>query len=58
MNGRAVAQAVSRCLPTETTRVRVRTVCRFCGGQSGIGSGSLRVFRFPLPFIPPISPSS
>jgi hypothetical protein len=29
----------------------------FCGGQSGVGVGFLRVLRFPLPiFIPPIAP--
>jgi hypothetical protein len=29
-----------------------------CGGQSGVRAGFIRVLRFPLPFIPPISPSS
>jgi hypothetical protein len=37
---------------------RVRGACWVCGGQSGIGVGFLRVLRFPLPIIPPISPSS
>jgi hypothetical protein len=55
---RAVAQAVSRWLPTAAARVRVRTACGVRGGQSGTGAGFLRVFRFPLPIIPPISPSS
>jgi hypothetical protein len=55
---RAVAQAVSRWLPTAAARVRAREACGVCGGQSGIGSGFLRVLRFPLPIIPPISPSS
>jgi hypothetical protein len=32
--GHAVAQAVSRWLPTATTRVRVRAVCGVCVGQS------------------------
>jgi hypothetical protein len=53
-----VAQAVSRWLPTVAARVRVRAPCGFCGGQSGIGAGFLRVLRFPLPIIPPNSPSS
>jgi hypothetical protein len=42
---RAIAQAVSRRLPTVAAR--------------GAGAGFLRVFRFPLPiFIPAISPQS
>jgi hypothetical protein len=56
--GRAVAQAVSRWLPTAAARVRVRAACGVCGGQSVIGAGFFRVLRFPLPIIPPISPSS
>jgi hypothetical protein len=56
--GRAVAQAVSRWLPTAAARVRVRAACGVCGGQSGIGTGYLRLLRFPLLIIPPISPSS
>jgi ribosomal protein S14 len=56
--GRAVAQAINRWFPTAAARVRVRAACRICGGQSGIGAGFLRVLRFPLPIIPPISPSS
>jgi hypothetical protein len=57
MLGRAVAQAVSRWLPTAAARVRVRAACGVCGEQSGTGAGFLRVLRFPLPIIPPISPS-
>jgi hypothetical protein len=54
--GRAIAQAVSRWLPTPAARVQS---CGICGGQSGAGAGCLRVLRFPLPiFIPPISPQS
>jgi hypothetical protein len=53
--GRAVAQAVSRWLPTAAGRVRVRAACGVCGGQSSTGAGILRVLRFPLPIIPPIS---
>jgi hypothetical protein len=56
--GRAVAQGVSRWLPTAAARIRVRAACGVCGGQSGIGAGFLRVLRFPLPIIPPISPPS
>jgi hypothetical protein len=56
--GRAVAQVVSRWLPIAAARVRVRAACGVCSGQSGIGAGFLRVLRFPLPIIPPISPSS
>jgi hypothetical protein len=56
--GRAVAQAISRWLPTAAASVRVRAACGVCGGQSGTGAGFLRVLRFPLPIIPPISPSS
>jgi hypothetical protein len=56
--GRAIAQAVSRCLPTAAARVRVQAACGVCGGQSGTGAGFLRVLRFPLPIIPPIAPSS
>jgi hypothetical protein len=39
--GRAVAQAVSRWLPTAAARVRVRAACGVCGGQSGTGAGLL-----------------
>jgi hypothetical protein len=56
--GRAVAQAVSRWLPTAAARVRVRAACGVCGGQSGTEADFLRVLRFPLPIIPPISQSS
>jgi hypothetical protein len=58
--GRAIAQAVSRWLPTAAARVRARVWSSgICGGQSGAGGGFLRVLRFPLPiFIPPIPPSS
>jgi hypothetical protein len=36
---RAVAQAVSRWLPTAAARVRVQAACAVCGGQSGTGAG-------------------
>jgi hypothetical protein len=56
--GRAIAQAVSRWLPTAAARIRARVWSSgICGGQSGPGAGFLRVLRFPLPiFIPPITP--
>jgi hypothetical protein len=57
--GRAIAEAVSRWLPTAAARVQYRVWSSgICGGQSGPGAGFLRVLRFPLPFIPPNSPSS
>jgi hypothetical protein len=60
MVGRAIAQAVSRCLPTASALVRARFwSCGVCGGKSGAGAGFLRVLRFPLPvFVPPIAPQS
>jgi hypothetical protein len=58
--GRAIAQTVSRWLPTAAAPVRARVLPSWiCGGQSGAGAGFLRVLRFPLPiFIPPIAPQS
>jgi hypothetical protein len=57
--GRAIAEAVSRWLPTAAARVQSRVWSSgICGGQSGAGAGFLWVLRFPLPFIPPNSPSS
>jgi hypothetical protein len=58
--GRAIAQAVSRWLPTAAARVRPRVWSSgICGGQSCAGAGFLRVLWFPLPiFIPPIAPQS
>jgi hypothetical protein len=59
-HGRAIAQAVSRWLPTAAARFRARVWSSgICGGKIGAGSGFLRVLRFPLSmFIPPNSPSS
>jgi hypothetical protein len=57
--GRAIAEAVSRWLPTVAARVQsLFWSSGICGEQSGVGAGFLRVLRFPLPFIPPNSPSS
>jgi hypothetical protein len=60
LKGRAIAQAVSRWLPTATARVRARVWSSgICGGHIGAGERFLRVLWFPLPiFIPPNSPSS
>jgi hypothetical protein len=60
IQSRAIAQAVSRWLPTPAARVRARVWSSgICGGQSGAGAGFLRVLLFPLPiFIPPITPQS
>jgi hypothetical protein len=60
MQRRAIAQAVSRRLPTAAAWVRTRVrSCRICGGQIGTGAGFLRILRFPLPIIiPTIAPPS
>jgi hypothetical protein len=51
---RAIAQAVTRPLPTRAVRVRSQVKsCGVFGGQSGIEEGFLRVFRFPLPIVIP-----
>jgi hypothetical protein len=58
--GRAIAQPVSRRLPTAAARVRpqVRS-CGICGGRSGAGACVLRVIPFPLPIlIPQTTPHS
>jgi hypothetical protein len=57
---RAIAQAVSRWLPTAAAPVQTRIwPSGICGGQSGAGAGFLRVLRFPLPiFITSNSPTS
>jgi hypothetical protein len=59
-SGRAIAQAVSRQLPTEAARVRAQLqLCVIYGGQNSTGTGFLRVLRFPLPIlIPPTAPHS
>jgi hypothetical protein len=58
VKGRAVAQAVSHWLPIAAAQVRALAACGVCGGQSGTGAGFLRLLWFPLPTIPPMSPSS
>jgi hypothetical protein len=59
-DGRAIAQAVNRRLPTAAARVRAQVrSCGICGGQSGTGEGFLRALTFPLPIlIPPTAPRS
>jgi hypothetical protein len=58
ISGRAIAQAVSRWLPTAAARIRSRVWSSgICVGQSGAGADFLRVLRFPLPiFIPSVAP--
>jgi hypothetical protein len=57
LHGRAIAEAVSRWLPTAASQVQYRVWSSgICGGQSGVGAGFLRVLWFPLPIIPPNSP--
>jgi hypothetical protein len=47
-SGRAIAQAVSRRLPTMAVRVRARVIsCGICGGQSGMGQVFSEHFSFP-----------
>jgi hypothetical protein len=48
--GRAIAEAVSRWLPTAAAPVRARVWSSvICGGQIAAGAGFLRVRHFPLP---------
>jgi hypothetical protein len=50
--GCAIAQAVSRRLPTAAAWVRSQPgPCRTCDRQSATGAGFLRVVRFPLPIL-------
>jgi hypothetical protein len=50
-SGRAVAQSVSRRLPTQAARVRVRVkLCGICGGQQHWGRLS-PVTSFSLPLV-------
>jgi hypothetical protein len=51
---RAIAQAVSRRIPTTVARVRAQVkLGAICGRQSGTGVGFLRVLRFSLPVLIP-----
>jgi hypothetical protein len=52
------SSAVRGWLPTAAARVRMRAACGVYDGQSGTGAGFIRVLRFPLPVISPISPLS
>jgi hypothetical protein len=58
--GRAIAQAVSRRLPTAAARDRAQVrSCGICGGRSGTGACFLRVLRSPMTIlIPPTAPHS
>jgi hypothetical protein len=60
VQGRAIAQAVSRRLPNAVARLRAHVrSCEFCGGQRCTGAVFLLVLRFPLPIlVPPTVPHS
>jgi hypothetical protein len=59
VDGRAIAEVVSRWLPTAAAWVQSPFwPSGICGGQSGVGAVFLQVLRFPLQFIPPNSRSS
>jgi hypothetical protein len=56
--GSVIAQAVSRWLPIAAARVRSKVkLCGISGGQSGSGAGFLRLLRFPLPVLIPLTAS-
>jgi hypothetical protein len=52
LTDRAIAQAVNRRLHTAAARIRVQfNSCGICGGQSGTGTGFLRVLQFTCQFL-------
>jgi hypothetical protein len=54
--GRDIAQAVTRRLLIAAAEVRAQVrSCGICGEQSGAGVGFLRVPRFPLPILIPLT---
>jgi hypothetical protein len=54
-NGRAIAEAVSRWLPTAAARVQSRVwLSGICGGQSGPGQVFAEYFCFPCHSFPQI----
>jgi hypothetical protein len=54
--GRVTAQAVSRGLSTAAARVRSQErSCGISGGQGGTGTCFLRIIRFPLPILIPLT---
>jgi hypothetical protein len=56
---RAIAQAISRRLPTATVRVRAQVKSYgICDGQSGTEADFLRAFWFPLPILIPLTSHS
>jgi hypothetical protein len=56
IEARTLAQAVSRRLHTAVARVRYQVKsCGICGGQSGTEAGFLRVLRFLLPVLIPLT---
>jgi hypothetical protein len=58
-SGRALAQAVSRWLPTASERVQAQVRSYgICGRQSDTGASSLQVLRFPFLLIPPTESES
>jgi hypothetical protein len=57
-NGGAVAQAISRWLPTSAAWVQPKSDRGICDEQSRAGASFLRLLRFPLALISPAAPHS